>query len=217
VASIPLHASLINPGPLLPLAVCSGRLLSGYGDAARHVGRAVVGGRPMPVEGDPERVARVQRPRVEQPVVGGNVMRVFALVDSPYGRARGDDDVSRIEVVVPDGYHHFLGGRFRLLRPSNGHEREQNKGTEYRRKVPNRFISSPFSSVQLAGVSPRRGTPVPASLACYVTHTTITEGTTKAPVVRLPSHEHRGRSPGEDRIPAGFSYFFSLIRCGSPV
>jgi hypothetical protein len=79
VASMPLHASPINPESLLPLVACSGRLLLGYGDAARHVGRAMVGGRPLPVEGDPERVARVQRPRFEQSVVRGNVVRVFAL------------------------------------------------------------------------------------------------------------------------------------------
>jgi hypothetical protein len=37
----------------------------------------------------------------------------------------------------------------------------------------------------------RHGAPVPASLAFHVTHPTTTEGTVKAPVVRLHSNEHR--------------------------
>src|SRR5215213_4420741 len=63
--------------------------------------RAVIRNCSLPIEGYRVRVARVQHPRVERAVVGGDCVRLVAVVGPSYRASRFNGHIRRVEEVVP--------------------------------------------------------------------------------------------------------------------
>src|SRR5215211_6532184 len=72
------------------------------GDAAPHLGmyRTVIRNCSLPTKGYRVRVARVQNSRVERTIVGGNCVRLVALVCPSYRASRFNGHIRRVEEVV---------------------------------------------------------------------------------------------------------------------